>query len=138
MILPIDKKLESHYERYPGFSLFWEAYPNKVGKRYALSCWLREGCEPYAEQIAEDVRARASAHPNWVKDGGRYIPNPSTYINQHRWTEDIPQQHQGERELTRNQLRDWASAQGMQAGAGESWDSYDARIRAAYHERRVN
>ena len=28
--------------------------------------------------------------PQWVRDGGQYIPHPSTWLNQERWRDELP------------------------------------------------
>lgn len=67
------------------FVLFWERYPRKIGKRAALAAWLKENpdIQKVTEALAWQVRTK-----DWVKDGGQFIPHPSTYIHQHRW-EDV-------------------------------------------------
>lgn len=27
--------------------------------------------------------------PHWAKDGGRFVPNPATWLNQERWTDEF-------------------------------------------------
>jgi hypothetical protein len=73
----------------PKFVEFWDAYPRKVSKVQAVSAWrgLSLSNED-ADTVISDVKAR-SASADWVKEGGRYIPYPSTYLNNRRWTDDI-------------------------------------------------
>lgn len=71
-----------------GFARFWEAYPNKVGKRAAESSFdkaLRraEGENPSATILAGLERAKVSR--KW--DEG-FIPNPATWLNQDRWLDE--------------------------------------------------
>ena len=70
-----------------GFGQFWAAYPKKTGKGYARRCWdrLAPG-EALTEQILSALAA-AKGSPQWNRDGGRYIPNPSTWLNQGRWND---------------------------------------------------
>ena len=42
----------------------------------------------FAKMLKAVDTARAS--PQWQTDGGQYIPNPATWLNQKRW-EDEPQ-----------------------------------------------
>lgn len=43
--------------------------------------------------ILEDIERRKSGE-DWSKDGGKYIPNPATYLNQRRWEDGAaPEQH---------------------------------------------
>ena len=66
-----------------GFSKFWEAYPRKVGKLDAQRAWKKKGT-PRVEYILEAI-SRQRTSPQWTRDGGRFIPNPATWLNQGRW-----------------------------------------------------
>jgi hypothetical protein len=66
------------------FDMFWKAYPRKVGKKAALSAWKKAKDKPDAQSIVESVQKQAQSEA-WQKDGGQYIPNPATWINQGRW-----------------------------------------------------
>ena len=69
------------------FDLFWNAYPNKTGKQDALKKWLK--IKPPLQKIISAL--------TWQKESQQwqqgYIPNPATYLNQHRW-EDEPKPDQ--------------------------------------------
>jgi hypothetical protein len=70
---------------------FWEEYPNKIGKGYAFECYKRiKAPKPSLEELIKAIE-RYKQSPQWLKDGGDYIPNPSTWINQRRW-EDEPKE----------------------------------------------
>jgi hypothetical protein len=75
------------------FTTFWNAYPKKVAKPQALKSWLRIApTKDTQAQIIQDVTKR-KASEDWTKDQGKYIPNPSTYLNNQRWTDlfEIPE-----------------------------------------------
>lgn len=71
------------------FERFWEVYPNKVGKGAALRIWER--LKPSDEMTATMIAAvnEQARTPQWLKDGGQFIPHPRTWLNQGRW-EDRP------------------------------------------------
>jgi uncharacterized protein YdaU (DUF1376 family) len=71
-----------------GFKTFWEAYPKKVGKGFAAKAWQKQ--QPDLDRVLTAL-AWQKSQPAWTKDGGQYVPNPATYINQQRWL-DEPQQ----------------------------------------------
>lgn len=75
-------KINKQEER---FARFWEAYPKKVGKKDALKKWNQ--LKPDAELFLHIMRAvtRAKKSKEWTREGGRFIPNPATWINQGRW-----------------------------------------------------
>jgi hypothetical protein len=69
---------------------FWAAYPKKTGKDAAYRAWQtkkRERRLPAIDDLLEAVR-KAKASSQWQEDGGKYIPNPSTWLNQGRWEDE--------------------------------------------------
>ena len=67
-----------------GFDLFWEAYPKKTGKKAALKAWVNAKDKPAIKEILSAIDLQRGSS-QWIKDGGQYIPNPATWINQGRW-----------------------------------------------------
>lgn len=71
----------------PGFAAFWSAYPKKVKKQDAMLAWERDpDLEEYASTLVRDVQDRLKADDRWRRG---FIPDPTTYLNQRRWTDDI-------------------------------------------------
>lgn len=68
-----------------GFAEFWAAYPKKVGKIAALKAWKR--CKADLGEVLNAIN-RQKLGANWTKDGGQYIPNPATWINEGRWDDE--------------------------------------------------
>ena len=80
-----------------GFDEFWSAYPKKVGKDDARKAFLKR--KPDGELLALMLAAIAAQRESqaWIRDGGQYIPNPSTWLNQGRWQDETdPVQQNGE------------------------------------------
>ena len=71
------------------FSEFWSAYPKKVGKGAAEKAWQK--IKPDADLHRRILAAIADAKESvqWQKDNGQYIPNPSTWLNQSRWEDEL-------------------------------------------------
>lgn len=67
------------------FDLFWKAYPKKVGKKAAMKAFRR--VKVPVETLLQAIE-RQKCSDQWSRDGGRYIPNPATWLNQGRW-EDV-------------------------------------------------
>ena len=73
------------------FDRFWALYPNKTGKKKARESW--EKLKP-SEELTETILNAVSKQklwPKWQKDGGQYIPNPATWLNQGRWEDEPPE-----------------------------------------------
>lgn len=79
------------------FEEFWSAYPKKQGKGAAQRVWnrIRPDNALFAV-IMDSVKAHAEHNPQWLKDGGQYIPNPSTWLNQERWQDEMPREIAGD------------------------------------------
>lgn len=77
------EKKESLYS--PAFTEFWQAYPHKTGKGAAWRAW--EKAQPDLSVCLKALEWQKIC-PQWTKDGGRFIPHPSTWINQRRWDDE--------------------------------------------------
>lgn len=86
---PISPSKESDSRYADRFVRWWSAYPRKVGKGAAEKAFLKlNPSEELTEQMIAAVTAqRATAQ--WQRDGGQYIPNPSTWLNQERWRDEV-------------------------------------------------
>ena len=67
------------------FDVFWNLYPKKIGKGAALKKW--QTIKPEKALIAKIMNAvrEQMTTAQWTKEGGQYIPNPTTWLNQGRW-----------------------------------------------------
>ncbi len=72
------------------FTRFWAAYPKKVGKGDAEKQFsrIRWSEIAFADLMAALESQKQSAQ--WHEENGRYIPNPSTWIYQKRWGDELP------------------------------------------------
>ena len=71
------------------FLIFWKAYPKKVGKQDALKAFKKVNPSRELTEQMVSVIKEAEKTEQWTKENGRYIPNPSTWLNQGRWEDDI-------------------------------------------------
>lgn len=72
-----------------GFDAFWQAYPLKVGKPKALASWNKQKLEAISGDVLGGLD-RWKRSSQWKRDGGKFIPHPTTFLNQRRW-EDSPE-----------------------------------------------
>ena len=65
---------------------FWAAYPRKVGKGQAFKAWTRakRNGMPKLAVILEAIKKQKKSKA-WTKEGGEFIPHPTTWINGGRW-----------------------------------------------------
>ena len=71
------------------FVAFWEKYPYKVGKKAAWKAWQKVNYTPELGAIIMAALERWKSSPQWVKDDGRYIPHPATWVNGERWEDEV-------------------------------------------------
>jgi len=83
------KEIDKSISKKSYFEEFWEAYPNKTGKKPCLEKWKRRKLDDHADKIIADVKQKSAFDARWL-DG--FIPNPETYLNQERWNDPIKQQ----------------------------------------------
>ena len=68
------------------FNSFWEAYPKKVGKADAQKAWQKiKGVS--LDEILKAIEQQKQSR-QWQDK--QYIPNPSTWLNQQRWMDELP------------------------------------------------
>lgn len=80
------------------FDEFWKLYPLKVGKDAAWRSWQKR--RPTAE-LSGVILAAVAHHMPWLsRDGGQYIPNPATWLNQGRWEDEPPTSSKDQREAS--------------------------------------
>ena len=70
-----------------GFAEFWAAYPKKVGRPAAERAFRAARLNGHLPDVLADIAVKTHS-PGWMKDGGQFVPNPATYLNQRRW-EDV-------------------------------------------------
>lgn len=71
------------------FDAFWEAYPSKKSKKLVEKIWARMGVnDDLFERIMTGLEQQKKSL-RWTKDNGEFIPNPSTWLNQERWEDEV-------------------------------------------------
>lgn len=70
-----------------GFDEFWERYPRKVGKEAARKSYAKVPADVRPSLISAVENQKLSEQ--WTKEGGRFIPNPATWLNQGRWGDKL-------------------------------------------------
>ena len=69
------------------FEAFWAQYPKKVGKKAAQKAFQNAQNRPQIDNLLESIE-RTKLSEQWRKDGGQFIPNPATWLNQGRWDDE--------------------------------------------------
>lgn len=76
------------------FDEFWQAYPKKRDRPRARKSFfkIKNLSDVFSHLMKGLEQQKASA--DWQKDGGQYIPYPSTWLNGERWEDEWPTQTQ--------------------------------------------
>jgi hypothetical protein len=67
--------------------IFYPAYPNKKKPAHAKQAYIAKGKKGRLPPVQDLVSALEvqKVSDDWTKEGGRYIPHPSTWINGEQW-----------------------------------------------------
>ncbi len=70
------------------FDCFWSEYPKKRSKGQAEKTWAK--IKPSEQLLAQmlDALERAKTSHDWTKEGGKFIPYPSTWLNAKGWEDE--------------------------------------------------
>lgn len=72
------------------FTSFWQEYPNRVGKGAALKAWQKLNPDEATVEAIFSALKWQRRQEAWTKDGGKFIPHPSTWLNARRWEDERP------------------------------------------------
>ncbi len=73
------------------FEQFWATYPRRVGKEAAFAAWKKRRFSQRTQDLIMQALLAIRNSAEWTREGGRYIPNPSTWLNQGRWDDEVAQ-----------------------------------------------
>jgi hypothetical protein len=73
-----------------GFDRFWAAYPRHEKRAAAEKAW--RALQPDEALVARLMAAVSwqSASADWRRDGGRFVPHASSWLNGRRWEDERP------------------------------------------------
>ncbi len=71
------------------FDTFWAACPKKVGKDAARKAFEKRKPTPELVAVMVDAMERQAKSEQWLKDGGKFIPHPSTWLMGGHWQDEV-------------------------------------------------
>lgn len=71
-----------------GFESFWVSYPKKKSRSDAERAWRKLSPSPELSQRILDAVAAQRNSPDWLKEGGQFIPYPASWLNGKRWEDE--------------------------------------------------
>lgn len=77
------------------FTMFWSSYPKKQNKAYSEKIFNKISHSEF-EHIMYSLEKFCLSR-EWTNEDGKYVPNPSTWLNQQRWLDfDMPNEQNDE------------------------------------------
>jgi hypothetical protein len=129
------------------FDRFWGSYPKKVGKQEARKVWELGKLDSKLDPIMAALEWQTKSQ-GWRDEGGRFIPNPATWLRQGRWEDEpikairapAPQGDQDRRNAHYRAVRDIVAA-GREARAATDapgdWERWRAAALDKYRDNRA-
>lgn len=92
----IKKDAARERERDSDFEAFWAAFPKKTGRKEAMEAFNNANAS-LSELLSAIEAQKQSAQ--WKAEGGRYIPNPASWLNKEGWRDVLPraEEHSADR-----------------------------------------
>ena len=72
------------------FDKFWNAYPKQRSKGQAEKTWIKINPDDELLDAMLSSIERWKRSKEWLKDGGQFIPHPSTWLNAKGWGDELP------------------------------------------------
>jgi len=72
------------------FDKFWNAYPKQRSKGQAEKTWIKINPDDELLDAMLSSIERWKRSKEWLKDGGQFIPHPSTWLNAKGWEDKLP------------------------------------------------
>jgi hypothetical protein len=71
------------------FEKFWAAWPKRIAKADARKAWAQtKDFRPDLETLLLAVKAHSKTE-SWLKDSGKYIPYPASWLRGERWEDEL-------------------------------------------------
>jgi phage replication O-like protein O len=71
------------------FQKFWAAYPKHTSKQDAKKAWAKLNPQEDLVKIILSKIEEFKKMEAWIKDRGKYIPYPATFLNKKRWEDEF-------------------------------------------------
>lgn len=114
------------------FEVFYAAYPKKKNRADAVKAFAK--VDVPVETLLAAIKAEAQS-ADWLKEGGRYIPYPASWLNSQGWLNVATVGVTGEWHETQSGVERKARELGVEpCRADEQWMAFKARVVRAAKE----
>jgi len=88
-----EREREREREKEKAFELFWKAYPKKKARPDAERAFLKINPDEQLLQIIISAVEKSKTTEEWLKESGKFIPYPATWLNKKRWLDEEIEKH---------------------------------------------
>ena len=106
------------------FDEFWALYPKKVGKKVAFTSWKKAKVNKELHEKIIKAVTMAKNTEQWQRENGRFIPNPSTWLNQGRWDDEYEEVGHGTNSQHNKSPNGEKATPGQQQGGGNGLSGF--------------
>lgn len=71
------------------FDSFWSVYPKKTAKKDARKAWDKLKVDNELYTLIMKNLMKQTKSQDWSKENGKYVPYPATWLNGHRWEDEV-------------------------------------------------
>lgn len=71
------------------FDRFWQLYPKKRSKKDARAAWVKLKPGEDLQAVMLQALAKQSVSRDWVKDSGKWVPYPASWLNGEMWEDEV-------------------------------------------------
>lgn len=115
-----EKEKDKNKDKEILFDRFWESYPRKVNKTAAKRAFDKLNAdEELLNKLLVAVEKQKKS-TQWQENEGQFIPHPATWLNGHRWEDELKQYRQTSKTVIAQQYTQ-PSYDGVQEEAEERW-----------------
>jgi hypothetical protein len=75
------------------FNLFWKVYPKKKAKQNAEKAFQKINPDDLLLEVIISAIEKSKTTEEWIKEKGKFIPHPATWLNGKRWLDEDVEPH---------------------------------------------
>lgn len=89
--IPISNKGQDEDLNAKRFDSFWNAYPKhkRKAKQDAVKAWDKLKVDNELYTLIMKNLMKQTKSQDWLKENGKYVPHPATWLNGHRWEDEV-------------------------------------------------
>ena len=93
--IELDTEIDTEIDKESSFGEFWSNYPNKKAKKDAVKAWGKIKLNNNLFNLIIESLEKHKKSVDWVKNGGKFIPHPATWLNGERWNDEVEEAQVG-------------------------------------------